>query len=219
MIVATPPHARSRFEFDIPVEPVAPASVEVVGREAAALILQLPACRPDRGDVELHLRLTRRPSAFFEVARRTGSGDIFPCRLPALCARDDMIEGQIIADAAILALKAVAQKHVEPCKRGMLRRLYIRFERDDRRQFHGMRRRMHFALIMIDNVNAVEKHGFYRRLPWPHAQRIIAERGIVSVEHKRRASVWMADKIGVVHALPCALSCPRGPWDQMVTPV
>jgi hypothetical protein len=209
--------ARLSQQFNIPIQPVPPAIVQEIGRKGAAVILKLPACRADRGDVEAHLGFLRRPPAFAQVARCAGGRDIFPGRAAAIGARDNMIEGQIIADATILALETIPQEHVEPRERWMLRRLYILLERNHRRQFHGMRRRMDLALIMVDNIDAVEEHGFYRRLPRPDTEWIIAERRIISIEHKRRASVGMADKVGVIHAVPKSLSCPRGPWGQLVT--
>jgi hypothetical protein len=206
-------------QFDVPIEPVTPAVVQEIGRKAAAMILQLPARRADRGDVEAHLGFLGRPPALFQIAWGTGGRHILPRRATAISARNDMIERQIMAHAAILTLKPVAQEDVEPREGRMLRWLHIGFERDDRRQFHGMRRRMHLALIMVDNVNAVEEHGLDRRLPRPHAQRVIAQRRIVGVQDKRRASVGMADKVGVIHAVPKSLSCPRGPSGRLVTRV
>jgi hypothetical protein len=138
---------------------------------------------------------------------------------PAIGARDDMIEGQIIADAAILALKPVAQEHVKPRERRMLGRFDILLQRNHRWQLHSVIGRMDLALIMIDNVDAVEKNRLYGRLPRPDTERIIAERRIISIEHKRRASVRMADKVGVVHALPKSLSCLRAPSGLIVTVV
>src|SRR3712207_7100565 len=59
-------------------EIVAPAVVEVIGREGAAMLLQLPAGRPERVAAQVHVRLARRAAAFPEVARRAGRGDILP---------------------------------------------------------------------------------------------------------------------------------------------
>ena len=204
-------------QFDVPIKPVAPAIMEEIWRKGAAMVLQLPARGADRCDVKAHFGFTRRPSAFFEIARRTCRRHILPCRAAPVSARDDMIEGQIIANTAILALKPVTQEHVEPGERRMLRRFDIGFECNDRRQLHGMRRRMNLSLVMVDNVDPVEKHCLDSGLPRPDTKRIIAERRIIGIEDKRRASVGMADKIGVVHALPASLSCPRGLSGQMVT--
>src|SRR3546814_8195229 len=51
---------RSRLQLDAPIQPVAPGFVQVIGREAAAMFLELPARRPDRRDVERHPRLFGR---------------------------------------------------------------------------------------------------------------------------------------------------------------
>jgi len=111
---------RSSLEFYIPIEPVAPCVVQVIGREAFALILQLPACRADWLDMELHMRLLWGAPAFFEVARRAGRRNILPGRTAALCARNDMIERKITSNATILALELVTQKQVESGKSGIL---------------------------------------------------------------------------------------------------
>ncbi len=64
-------------------------------------------------------RLTRGAAAFAQVARCTGRGNIFPTCSAALRAGDDMIKRQIFGRSAILALKAVAQEEIEPCKSGV----------------------------------------------------------------------------------------------------
>src|SRR5688572_23829729 len=108
---------RLSLQLDIPVEIIAPALVEVIGREAAAVILQLPTGRTDRLAVDRHVRLARGAPAFLEVARRAGGRDILPRRPPALGARHDMIEGQFLVAAAIDAREAVAKEQVESRER------------------------------------------------------------------------------------------------------
>ena len=88
---------RLGLQLDVPVEIVAPALVQVIGREAAAMLLQLPAGRPERAAADVHVRLLRRAAALPEVARRAGGGDILPGRAAALGARQDMVEGQLAA--------------------------------------------------------------------------------------------------------------------------
>ena len=56
--------------------------------------------------------------------------------LPAARARHQMVEGQVVAVAAILAGEAVAQEHVEPGEGRVARRPDIGLERDDARQLH-----------------------------------------------------------------------------------
>src|SRR4051794_33479983 len=104
----------SGLQLDIPIEIIPPAGVEVIGREAPPMLLQLPAGRPERPPVEVHMRLKRRAAALAEIAGRAGGGDILPGRPPALGAGDDMVEGQLARVAAILALEAIAQEQVEP---------------------------------------------------------------------------------------------------------
>ncbi len=95
------PCGGSRLQFDVPIEPVVPGIVEIVGRETPAMFLQMPAGRADRGDVQRHLRLLRRTATLFEVARRAGGDDILPGRAPALGARNDMVEGQVAQRAGV----------------------------------------------------------------------------------------------------------------------
>src|SRR5690606_1472192 len=117
------------LQLDIPVKPVDPARMQIVGRKGAAIVLQLPARRAPRLAIDRHMRLLRRAAPLFQVAWRAGSGDIFPCRAPAEPARHHMVECQILARPAILAGEAVAQEQVEAREGGMLRRLHILPER------------------------------------------------------------------------------------------
>src|SRR3954469_2879218 len=87
--------------------------MHVIGREGAAMLLKLPAGRPERATADLHARLLGRSAALPEVAGRARGGDILPGRAPALSAREHMVEGQFPWVAAILAGEAVAQEQVE----------------------------------------------------------------------------------------------------------
>ena len=93
----------SRIEFDVPVEIIAPAGVEEIGREAFAMVLQLPAGRADRLALDVHVRLARGAPALLEVARCACGGDILPARPPALRARHDCgsAAGFVIANIAL----------------------------------------------------------------------------------------------------------------------
>src|SRR4029453_15997929 len=102
------------FELDVPVEIVAPALVQIVGREALAMVLQLPAGRPDRFPLNMHAGLARGPPALLEIAGRAGGGDILPAGPPALGARHDMVKRQFPVRSAIDATEAVAEEQVEP---------------------------------------------------------------------------------------------------------
>lgn len=197
----------SRLQLDIPIKPVAPAFVEIVGREAAAVILELPACRADRLQRQCHVRLFGGAAAFPEVARRAGGDDIVPGRPPALRAGNDMIEGEVAGVAAILAGEAIAQEQVEPGESGILRRPDKLLERDHRGQLHRHVRAVDLALIMLDDVDAIEENCLDRGLPRPEAQRIIAQRGIVRVEHESRTTVGMPDQIGMIHKGQRPLCC------------
>src|SRR5205085_8596272 len=101
-------------------------------REAAAMLLQLPARRPEGAAVQIHMRLGRSPPALPQIARRAGGCDILPGRPPALGARHYMVEGELAGVPAILADEAVAKEQVEPGEGGMLGRLHILPERDHR---------------------------------------------------------------------------------------
>src|SRR5438270_12835718 len=79
--------ATSRQQLDIPVEIIAPAFVEIVRREGAAMLLQLPAGRADRLALNLHVRFVRRAAALAQIARRAGGRDILPHRAAAMGAR------------------------------------------------------------------------------------------------------------------------------------
>ena len=163
------------------------------------MFLQLPVGRADGRDVQRHARLFRRTSALFQVARRTGGGDVFPGRPATLRARNDMVERQVAARAAILAGEPVAQEQVEPGEGGKLRRLHELLQRDHRRQLHRHRRAAYFAFVMRDDVDAVEEHRLDRGLPRPDRQRIIGKRRIVRVQHERGASLGMTHQIGMKH--------------------
>src|SRR5580765_3454292 len=104
----------SSFQLDIPVKIVPPALVEIIGREASTMLLELPAGRAERAAADVHMGLGRRAAALPEVARRAGGGDIVPGRAATLGAGQNMVEGQLARIAAILAGEAVAQEQVEP---------------------------------------------------------------------------------------------------------
>lgn len=123
-----------------------------------------------------HACLMREFSALEQIARRAGGHDIFPGRSSSARSRDDVIKGQIVCRhgcAAILALKAVAQEHVEPREGGMARWLDVSLQRDNRRQSHLEGWRMHDAVIFFNDVHALHEHGLDRVLPRPERERKI----------------------------------------------
>src|SRR3546814_4684449 len=98
-------------------------------------------CRPAWGgcrlDLKPHAGFFWRVATLFEVAWGASRGDIFPVRSPALPPRNDMIEGQIVGDAAILAGKFIAKEKIESCEGRVFGWLHILLQRDDRRNLHG----------------------------------------------------------------------------------
>src|SRR5215218_9662504 len=95
---------------------IAPALVQVVRREAPAVLLQFPTGRLPRRRPRVHVALLRQPVALAEVARAAGGADVVPGRAPAAGARHDVVEGEVLRRpplATVLALESVAQEHVE----------------------------------------------------------------------------------------------------------
>src|SRR5215204_2393796 len=105
-----------------------------------------------------HPRLLRRQVALAQIARRTGRDDIFPGGLAALAARDYVIEGEVVMRVAVLAHKTVAQEDVEPGEGGMRGRLDERLQRHHARKLDLEARAVHRAVVVLDNVDAIEKH-------------------------------------------------------------
>ena len=169
--------------------------MQIVRREGLAALLQLPAGWPDRLFKQAHMRIAGRASAFFHIARRAGCNDVLPSRLATHSARNDMVERQMMTAAAILALKAIAQKQVEARESGKLAWLHILPECNNAGDFHIQRRRMHFAVIAGDNVHAVQKHRFYRGLPRPQAKPIVRQRRIIRIKYQSRARFRIARRI------------------------
>src|SRR5215813_1520227 len=97
-----------------------------------------------------------------------------------------MVEGEVVAVAAILAGEAVAQKHVKPGESRMRRRLYEGLERNNARQLHLERRAVHRAVVIGDDVHAFEENRLDRVLPRPQRKRIIAQRPKIRIEHQGR---------------------------------
>src|SRR5689334_13130300 len=125
---------RLRLQLDVPVEIVAPARVEIVRWEGAPVLLQLPAGRPDRLALDVHVGFPWRAAALAQVAGRTGGGDILPHRPAALGARDDMVERQLLSRPAVNAAESVAQEQVEPGERRIFVGLHELPQRNHRRQ-------------------------------------------------------------------------------------
>src|SRR6516165_1843898 len=115
----------SGLELGVPVEIVHPALMQIVRRKLPSVLMQImdrwlvgPLTGP-------HARLRGQPIALEQIAGRAGRHHVRPDGLPALRARHHMVEGQILAAAAILAGEAVTQEHVEAREGRMARRLDI----------------------------------------------------------------------------------------------
>ena len=144
------------------------------------------------------MRLQRRPAALLQIAGRAGRGDILPGRPPALRARQDMVEGELVRIAAILTGEAVAKEQVEPRESGIFAWPHILAERDHAGQLHRPARAVHLALIGGDDVHPLQKQRLDGGLPRPQAERIIAERGVVRVQHEGGTAFGVPEKIGMV---------------------
>src|SRR5271169_1407794 len=70
-------------ELGIPIEIVAPALVQIVGRERAAVLLQHVGRRLDRAAARVHPALARQPVALAQIAGGAGGHDVGPDRAPA----------------------------------------------------------------------------------------------------------------------------------------
>ena len=181
---------KSGLQFGIPVEIVHPAFVQVVRRERPSVVVQVLNRRLVGMLVREHAGLFWQLAALFEVAGRAGRDNIVPCRLSAMGAGDDVIEGQVVARSAILALELVAKEHVEAGKGGVSRWLNIGLEADDTRQSHRKTGRAHRVVVFRDDVHTVEEDCLDRVLPGPERQGIITQWPIVCVQDERRQGLW-----------------------------
>src|SRR5258706_5584615 len=175
-----------RIELGVPVQIIEPAIVQIVRREQPAVAVQLVHRRRERRLPWKHPRLVRRQVSLAQIARRTGSDHIFPSGLAAFAARDDVIEGEIVVGGAVRADEAVAQELVEPGEGGMRGRLDEAFQRHHARQLDLERGAAHGAVIVLDDVDAIEKPRLDRVLPRPERQRIITQRPEVRIQHQNR---------------------------------
>src|SRR5512137_2774147 len=95
-----------------------------------------------------------------------------------------MIEGEVVAIAAVLTGKAVTQKDVEPGEGWMSRRFYEGLERDHARQLHFEGGAVNRAVVIGDDIHAFEENRLDRVLPGPQRQWVIAQRPKIRVEHQ-----------------------------------
>src|SRR6266850_4342718 len=148
--------------------------------------MQLMYRRRERVLPRKHPRLLRRQVALAQIAWRAGCDDVFPGGLAALAARDDVIEGEVVMRVAVLAHEAVAQEDVEPGEGGVRGRPDERLERDHARKLDLEGRTAHRAVVMLDDIDAIEKHRLDRVLPRPERQRVVTQRPEIRVQHQYR---------------------------------
>src|ERR1700724_3387788 len=179
----------------------------IVWREQPAVAVQLMHRRRERELLWKHPCLLRGQVSLAQVARRTGGDHVFPRGLAAFAARDDVIEGEIVAGRAILAGETVAQEHVEPGKGGMRGRLDEGFQRHHARQLNLERGAAHRAVVVLDDINAIEKHRLDRVLPRPEGQRIITQRPEVRIQYQYRPTALRDMCVQVT--LPASISAAK----------
>src|SRR6266700_4572039 len=148
--------------------------------------MQLMHRRRERRLPRKQPRLLRRQVALAQVARRTCGDDVLTGGLAALAARNDVIEGEVVVSRAVLANEAVTQEHIEPGEGGMRGRLDEGFQRHHARQLNLERGAAHRAVVVFDDVDAVEEHRLDRVLPRPERQRVITQRPEVRIQHQYR---------------------------------
>src|SRR3954471_11268611 len=180
----SPRQWRLRIELGIPIEIVEPAVVQVVRREAPAVAVQVVHARLERHLRRPHLGLVHRQVALPEIARRAGGDHVDPGGVAAARARQQMIEGEVVAGAAILAAELVAQEDIEAGEGGLGRGLHEGLERDNARELHLQAGAVHGAVVLGDDVYALEKYRLDGVLPGPQRQRVVAERTKIRVEHE-----------------------------------
>ena len=73
-----------RFEFRIPIEEIEPTLVEIIRREAAAVIVQVLDGRLKRHVHRPHVQLLAGFVGLLEIAGGAGGDDVVPGRLSAL---------------------------------------------------------------------------------------------------------------------------------------
>src|SRR6266536_4839519 len=102
-----------RLEYRIPIEIVEPALVQVVRREQPAVAMQVMHAGLERHLRRPHAGFGGRQVALPEIAVRAGGDHVDPGGMPAARARQQMVEREIVARAATLALELGAQKNIE----------------------------------------------------------------------------------------------------------
>ena len=145
----------------------------------------------DRAAARPHAGVMGQVPALAQVARRACRDDVVPAGLAAPRARDQVVEGQVVLAAAVLAEEAVTQEHVEPRESGIERRLDVGLER-------------HTEGSRISKEGLRTKGRIRRRcspgpgnrldglLPAPQRERVVAQRPKIGIQHKRRKGSGVA---------------------------
>src|SRR5262245_22828288 len=97
-----------------------------------------------------------------------------------------MVEGEIVALAAVLAQEAVTQEDVETGEGRVLRWLYEGLDRNHARQLHLEGRAVHSAVVIGVDVHTFEEDRLDCVLPGPQRKRVIAQRPKIRIEHQGR---------------------------------
>ena len=160
--------------------------MQIVGREQAAVLVEVVHGRLVGRSRRPHARGRRQQVGLLEVAVRAGGDHVLPSCVTAFRAGHDVVERQVFPLAAILAGEAVAQEHIEPGERGIARRFDIALERHDRGQPHLEARAADARVVFRQDVDPVEEDGLDRILPAPDRQRVIAQRAEVRVQDEGR---------------------------------
>ena len=159
--------------------------MQIVRREQPSVAVELEHRRPVGLLRGKHLRLCRQLAALLQIAGGAGGDHVVPAGHAAARARHQMVEGEVLIVAAILADEPVAQEHVESGESGIARRPDIGLERHHARQLHLEGGGADAAVIFGDDIDAVEEHRLHRVLPAPEGERVVAQGPVVGVEHER----------------------------------
>src|SRR6476469_5809473 len=103
LTMTSPPlRAKSlRLQLGVPIEIIEPAIVQIVRREQPAVLVQMMHRRLERHLRGPHLGFLRRQVALAQVAGREGRHHVVPSSMPPARARQDVVEGQVLALATI----------------------------------------------------------------------------------------------------------------------
>lgn len=93
--------------------------MQIVWREGPAVVVQILNGRPEGHVHRPHVELGAGLVGFPQIAGGAGGDHIVPGGQAPFGARDQVIEGQFLFVAAILALELVAEEYIEAGKGGM----------------------------------------------------------------------------------------------------